>query len=47
MPEFGTMGVDWEERIDFARLRRERLQKAKAARITDIFQSHKEHTGAP
>ena len=31
MPEFGTMGVDWEERIDFARLRRERLQKAKAA----------------
>jgi Xaa-Pro aminopeptidase len=31
MPEFGTMGVDWEERIDFGRLRRERLQKAKAA----------------
>jgi Xaa-Pro aminopeptidase len=31
MPEFGTMGVDWEERIDFARLRRERLQKAKEA----------------
>lgn len=31
MPEFGTMGVDWEERIDFDRLRRERLQRAKAA----------------
>ncbi|MBI2907192.1 MAG: aminopeptidase P family protein, partial [Chloroflexi bacterium] len=31
MPEFGFMGVDWEERIDFARLRRERLQKAKDA----------------
>ncbi|MFH1650562.1 MAG: Xaa-Pro peptidase family protein [Chloroflexota bacterium] len=31
MPEFGTMGVDWEERIDFDRLRRERLQKARDA----------------
>jgi len=31
MPEFGTMGVDWEERINFDRLRRERLQKAKDA----------------
>lgn len=31
MPEFGTMGVDWEERIDFDRLRRERLQRAKDA----------------
>jgi len=31
MPEFGFMGVDWEERIDFSRLRRERLQKAKDA----------------
>ncbi|MBI2907614.1 MAG: aminopeptidase P family protein [Chloroflexi bacterium] len=29
MPEFGFMGVDWEERIDFDRMRRERLQKAK------------------
>lgn len=29
--DFGTMGVDWEERIDFARLRRERLQKAQEA----------------
>ncbi len=27
----GTMGVDWEERIDFDRMRRERLQKAKDA----------------
>ena len=27
----GLMGVDWEERIDFARLRRERLEKAQAA----------------
>ena len=31
MTEFGFMGVDWEERIDFGRLRRERLAKAKAA----------------
>ncbi|MEK6711595.1 MAG: Xaa-Pro peptidase family protein [Nitrospinota bacterium] len=27
----GFMGVDWEDRIDFARLRRERLEKAKKA----------------
>ena len=26
---FGTMGVDWEERIDFERLRTQRLDKAK------------------
>ena len=26
-----TMGVDWEQRIDFPRLRRERLDRAKAA----------------
>ncbi len=25
----GTMAVDWEKRIDFDRLRRERLQQAK------------------
>jgi len=31
MTEFGFMGVDWEERINFDRLRRERLQKAKDA----------------
>ena len=31
MPEFGQMGVDWEERIDFDRMRRERLQKAREA----------------
>lgn len=29
--DFGFMQVDWEERIDFARLRRERVQKAQAA----------------
>jgi Xaa-Pro aminopeptidase len=28
---YGTMAVDWENRIDFDRLRRERLQKAKDA----------------
>jgi len=28
MTEFGFMGVDWEERINFDRLRRERLKKA-------------------
>jgi Xaa-Pro aminopeptidase len=27
----GLMGVDWEERLDFARLRRDRLEKAQAA----------------
>lgn len=31
MPEFGMMAVDWEERIDFDRMRRERLQKARDA----------------
>jgi len=31
MTEFGFMGVDWEERIDFDRLRRERLRKAQEA----------------
>src|ERR1700748_2910091 len=29
--EPGTMGVDWEARIDFTRLRDERLAKAQAA----------------
>jgi Xaa-Pro aminopeptidase len=29
--EFGTMMVDWEERIDFARLRRDRVAKAQQA----------------
>ncbi len=29
--ELGTMCVDWEQRIDFDRLRRERVQKAQAA----------------
>jgi Xaa-Pro aminopeptidase len=28
---FGLMGVDWEERVDFERLRRERLERVKAA----------------
>ena len=28
-PTYGTMGVDWEQRIDFERLRVERLQRAK------------------
>ena len=31
MSEFGMMGVDWEERVNFDRLRRERLQKAQVA----------------
>ena len=26
---FGTMAVDWEQRVDFERLRRERLERAK------------------
>jgi Xaa-Pro aminopeptidase len=29
LKSFGTMGVDWEERVDFERLRRERLARAK------------------
>jgi Xaa-Pro aminopeptidase len=31
MGEFGQMGVDWEERVNFDRMRRERLQRAKDA----------------
>src|SRR4051812_5087452 len=27
---FGLMGVDWEQRVDFERLRRERLERARA-----------------
>src|ERR1700674_4476959 len=30
LPTYGTMAVDWEQRIDFDRLRRERLARAKA-----------------
>src|SRR6516162_9030251 len=30
LQSFGTMGVDWEERVDFDRLRRARLARAKA-----------------
>ena len=29
---FGTMGVDWQQRVDYERLRRERL-----ARIKDLL----------
>src|SRR3979411_976163 len=29
LPTYGTMAVDWENRIDFDRLRRERLDRAK------------------
>ena len=29
LPTYGTMAVDWEQRIDFDRLRRERLARAK------------------
>jgi len=37
MSDFGWMGVDWEQRIDFDRMRRERLQRAQAAlRATDV-----------
>ena len=31
MSEFGMMGVDWEERVNFDRMRRERLKKAQDA----------------
>jgi Xaa-Pro dipeptidase len=31
MSEFGMMGVDWEERINFDRMRRDRLRKAREA----------------
>src|ERR1700704_2256888 len=30
LPTYGTMAVDWEQRVDFDRLRRERLTRAKA-----------------
>ena len=30
LPTYGTMAVDWEDRVDFDRLRRERLERAKA-----------------
>ena len=30
LPTYGTMAVDWENRIQFDRLRRQRLDKAKA-----------------
>ena len=30
LQSYGIMAVDWEERVDFARLRRERLDRAKA-----------------
>src|SRR5438105_1999139 len=30
LPTYGTMAVDWEKRVDFDRLRRERLARAKA-----------------
>ncbi len=29
LPTYGTMAVDWENRVDFDRLRRERLERAK------------------
>src|SRR6266446_4271421 len=29
LPTYGTMAVDWEKRVDFDRLRRERLQRVK------------------
>ncbi len=31
MGDWGLMGVDWQHRIDYDRLRKERLQKAKDA----------------
>ncbi|HEX8800607.1 MAG TPA: hypothetical protein VF772_18445, partial [Terriglobales bacterium] len=30
LPTYGTMAVDWENRVDFNRLRNERLERAKA-----------------
>ncbi len=29
LPTYGTMAVDWEQRVNFDRLRRERLERAK------------------
>jgi hypothetical protein len=29
LPTYGTMAVDWEARVDFDRLRRERLARSK------------------
>ena len=30
LPTYGTMGVDWEERVNFDRLRRDRLARVTA-----------------
>jgi hypothetical protein len=29
MPSFGTVGTDWQERIDWARLRQYRIESAR------------------
>src|ERR1700738_3224556 len=34
LPTYGTMAVDWENRVDFDRLRTERLRRAKALLTT-------------
>ena len=31
--DYGMMGVDWEERVDFPRLRQTRLGKARAVAL--------------
>ncbi|MEK7371035.1 MAG: aminopeptidase P family protein, partial [candidate division NC10 bacterium] len=31
LPTYGTMSVDWEERVNFDRLRRERLARVRGA----------------
>ena len=38
LPTYGTMAVDWEQRIDFDRLRRERLARVKdaARKVGDV-----------
>ena len=38
IPAPGHMGVDYEERVDFDRLRRYRLERAKAALAAQIVQ---------
>ena len=37
-----TMAVDWEQRVDFARLRSDRLAKARASAVrSDLLKSKK------
>ena len=48
MPSFGTVGTDWQERIDWARLRQYRIESArermKAAGLGAVLCMYDENT---